>query len=178
MEIRIQTVEDVGKSKEPQKRLFIVVKQGFAEIQEILNRCITAASVNTGTCSKIFYKMKKLLLVLTMAVCFAGAAMAQPGGRGQNPEAMVQALKDSLQLSDKQVDSVKAIIQEFMPKQREIFMNQDLDREGKMAALKQINDQRNARFKAVLTEEQYKKYQDMEERRRQRMAAGRGPGGR
>jgi hypothetical protein len=119
--------------------------------------------------------MKKLLFLLFAALSIGVIAHAQPG-RGQNPEAMKQMLKDSLQLSDKQLDSVSAILQEFQPKQREIFMDQSMSREDKMAKIQELNKQRNARLKAVLTEEQMKKYQDMEERRRQRQGAGR-PGG-
>jgi hypothetical protein len=120
-------------------------------------------------------QMKKLLFLLFAALSIGVIAHAQPG-RGQNPEAMKQMLKDSLQLSDKQLDSVSAILQEFQPKQREIFMDQSMSREDKMAKIQELNKQRNARLKAVLTEEQMKKYQDMEERRRQRQGAGR-PGG-
>lgn len=122
--------------------------------------------------------MKKIFFLLLACFSLGLAAQAQQpgGGRGQNPEAMKQMLKDSLQLNDKQLDSVVAIMQEFQPKQREIFSNQDMSREEKMVKMKELGDARNARLKSVLTNEQYKKYQEMEERRRQRMGGGR-PGG-
>jgi uncharacterized tellurite resistance protein B-like protein len=120
--------------------------------------------------------MKKIFFLLFACLSIGVVASAQ--GRGQNPEAMKQMLKDSLQLSDKQLDSVVTILQEFQPKQREIMMNQDMSREDKMAKVKELNDARNARLKGILTEEQFKKYQEMEERRRQRMQQGGGrPGG-
>jgi len=123
--------------------------------------------------------MKKIFFAL-FACLLIGAANAQPpggGGRGQNAEAMIKTMKDSLNLSDKQVDSIKAIWEEFMPKQREIFMDQSMDREAKMVKMREVNEARNARIKAQLTDEQFKKFQEMEERRRQRMGGGRGPGG-
>jgi hypothetical protein len=118
--------------------------------------------------------MKKFFFLVVACIALAVVASAQ--GRGPNPEAMKQMLKDSLQLSDKQIDSVTAILQEFQPKQREIFSNQDMSREDKMAKMKELTDARNARLKGILTSEQFKKYQEMEERRRQRMGGGR-PGG-
>jgi hypothetical protein len=121
-------------------------------------------------------KMKKILFLLF--ACLSIGVISNAQGRGQNPEAMKQMLRDSLQLSDKQVDSVAAILQEFQPKQREIFSNQDMSREDKMAKMKELNEERNARLKGVLTVDQFKKFQEMEERRRQRMAQGGGrPGG-
>lgn len=124
--------------------------------------------------------MKKLFFLLFASLTISAVANAQQGGGrgGQNPEVIAQGMKDSLQLSDIQVDSVKAIYQEFIPKQREIFMNQDMSREDKMAKLQEFSAALNARLKGVLNEEQYKKYMEMAERRRQRMQQGGGrPGG-
>ncbi len=112
------------------------------------------------------------LLVTSLAIGFA--ANAQGRGGGMNPAEMIQQYKDSLNLSDLQVDSVKTIFKEFLPKQMELRQNQDMSREERMAKMKEINDQRNARMKAVLTDEQFKKLQEMEERRRQRMMQGGG----
>lgn len=118
--------------------------------------------------------MKKLFFLLFAFLTVGAVANAQGGRGGQTPETMAQGMKDSLQLSEKQVDSVKAIYQEFMPKQREIFMNQEMTREDKMAKLQEFSTALNARLKGVLTEEQYKKFMEMSERRRQKMQQGRG----
>jgi protein tyrosine phosphatase len=77
--------------------------------------------------------------------------------------------KDSLNLTDVQVDSVKAILKDIQPLQREIAMNQEMSRQDKALALKEVNEQRNARLKAVLTKEQFEKLKDMEQRRREQM---------
>jgi hypothetical protein len=121
--------------------------------------------------------MKKLFFLLFTFLTIGAVANAQGGRGGQSPEAIAQGMKDSLQLSDKQVDSVKAIYQEFMPKQREIFMNQEMSREDKMAKLQEFSTALNARLKGVLSEEQYKKFLEMSERRRQRMQQGGGRSG-
>jgi len=137
--------------------------------------------------------MKKLLAIAGFT-CFCGvtALHAQPpggrGGRGGGGGAMnidrtVQVMKDSLGISAVQADSATAVLKEFQPRQREIFMNQDASPEEKMGQLKAINDQRNARFKGFLTADQYTKFLAMEDRRRQSMrdraagARGRANGG-
>jgi hypothetical protein len=128
-------------------------------------------SINISTMKKLF-----VLLFAFLTVSVVSNAQ-QGGGRGMSPEAMIDALKDSLNLSGKQVDSIKVIFKEFLPKLMEIRQNQDMSREDKMAKSKELNDARNARIKAVLTDDQFKKYQEMEERRRQRMQQGGGRGG-
>lgn len=118
--------------------------------------------------------MKKILFILCAALTFATISNAQGGRRGgMNPQEMIQQLKDSLKLSDVQVDSVKAIFKEFLSKQMELRQNQDQSREDRFAKMKELNDARNARLKAVFTDEQYKKFQEMEERRREQMRGGR-----
>lgn len=94
-----------------------------------------------------------------------------------NPQEMIQQLKDSLNLSEVQVDSVKAIFKEFLSKQMELRQNEDQSREDRFAKMKELNDARNARLKAVFTDEQYRKFKEMEERRREQMRGGRERGG-
>jgi periplasmic protein CpxP/Spy len=145
-----------------------VIKQNFIFI-DIKNNELTS----TNTCT-----MKKLFLLLFAFLTIGAVSHAQQGGgRGMSPEAMIDAMKDSLNLSNKQVDSIKVIFKEFLPKQMEIRQDQEMSRDDKMAKMKELNEARNARIKAVLTDEQFKKYQEMEERRRQRMQQGAGRGG-
>jgi hypothetical protein len=145
-----------------------VIKQNFIFI-DIKNNELT--STNTST-------MKKLFVLLFAFLTIGAVSQAQQGsGRGMSPEAMIDAMKDSLNLSGKQVDSIKVIYKEFLPQLMAIRQDQEMSREDKMAKSKSLNEARNARIKAVLTDEQFKKYQEMEERRRQRMQQGAGRGG-
>lgn len=123
--------------------------------------------------------MKKILFILFASLTFATISNAQQGGRrgGMNPQEMIQQLKDSLNLSDVQVDSVKVIFKEFLSKQMELRQNQDMSREDRMAKMKELNDARNARLKSVFTDEQYNKFKEMEERRREQMRGERERGG-
>jgi len=99
--------------------------------------------------------MKKVIALLTIAVCFTGAAMAQGGGGGQQmtPEQRAARMKERLKplgLTDVQADSVVAISNDFSPKSREIFMDQTMSQDDKQAKLKTIMDARNERLKKAL----------------------------
>lgn len=126
--------------------------------------------------------MKKILALLVITLSVYSLANAQGGGgqRGERfREAMKQRLKDSLQLSDTKADSVIAVLQEFQPKQREIFMDQSLSQDDKMTKIKDLNTQRKEKLKTVLTDDQITKYEAMEQRIREQMrqGGGRRPGG-
>lgn len=122
--------------------------------------------------------MKKMIacLAVVLAVFSVSSVYAQQGDPAARAAAMKQKLKDDLKLTDVQSDSVSAIQQEFMPKRKEIFMDQSLSREDKRTKLEAVNDQANKRIQATLGDDLYKKYQDwMQKNRPQR--GGRGGGG-
>jgi len=79
---------------------------------------------------------------------------------------MKQRLKDSLQLTDVQADSVAAIQQEFQPRVRAIMMDQSLDQNAKAAQVEAIHQERRPRLKSVLTDDQITKPEAMEQRMR------------
>ncbi|MFL9485687.1 hypothetical protein ACI6Q2_23090 [Chitinophagaceae bacterium LWZ2-11] len=122
--------------------------------------------------------MKKLLVFTVVAVLGScSMLMAQQGNRGGGVERQVQMYKDSLNLTAPQADSVKSILETFQPQQREIMMDQSMDRDAKMAKMKDLATQRNARLSKVLSADQIKKMQDMEERQRQQRMQRQGGGG-
>ncbi|WP_153795726.1 hypothetical protein [Foetidibacter luteolus] len=119
--------------------------------------------------------MKKILFFLAVALTVGFYAQAQNPQHGERMrEMMKQRLKDSLQLSDAQSDSVAVILQEFQPQQRDIMRDQGLSREDKMAKLGELRTARKAKLKAVLSDEQIEKYEAMEERMREQMRQGGG----
>jgi len=99
------------------------------------------------------------------------------GGRGGAQR--YEQMKKDYNLTDKQVDSLKVIDNEMraeMQKLREANEGgggQGFNRE----AFEKINTKRDARYKKILTEEQYKKYQEQQKAMRERMQQGGGPGG-
>jgi hypothetical protein len=105
--------------------------------------------------------MKKVLALLTIAICFtAGSAVAQGGGGQQTPEQRAARMKERLapaNLTAVQMDSVIAITNEFSPKTREIFMDQSMSQEDKQAKIKPLTDARNARIEKAIGAEAAKK---------------------
>lgn len=118
--------------------------------------------------------MKKIL-VLGCLFMFAFMVSAQNRGGGQGPGDMdkrYEELKKKLSLNDQQVDSLKVIDQEFFTKMREQREKNGGDREKGREEMKKMGEQRDERVKTILTDEQFTKYKEMENQRRQR-----GPGG-
>jgi predicted transglutaminase-like cysteine proteinase len=126
-------------------------------------------------------KMIACVAVILALFAFSPATYAQQRGdtaaMRQRQEAMIQKLTTDLKLTPVQVDSLKAISGDMQGKRREIFMDQSMSREDKMAKMAPLNEAANKRIQAVLGADLYKKYQDwMEQNRPQR--GGGGGGGR
>jgi len=73
---------------------------------------------------------------------------------------MMQKMKTDLKLTDVQSDSITAINKDMQSKRRDIFMDQSMSREDKMAKMAPLNEAANKRIQAVLGDDLYKKYQD------------------
>jgi hypothetical protein len=125
--------------------------------------------------------MKKIIasIAVIIAVFSVSTLYAQQGGGGgrMDPAAMKQKLKDDLKLTDVQADSVVAINQEFRPKMRDIFQDQTMSRDDKMAKIGDIRAMQNKRVQAVLGDDLFKKYQDWEAKNRPQRGGGGGNGG-
>jgi len=125
--------------------------------------------------------MKKFIagLVVILSLATAVQSHAQDGDRmARMKERQKQLLKDSVQLSDDKIEKVLAVQDEFRPKQREIFMDQSLDRDAKEAKLKALQEEQKKKLKGVLTDEEAAKLEAFQERNRVRMGPGGGRGGR
>ena len=91
----------------------------------------------------------------------------------QRQEAMMKKMQDDLKLTPVQVDSLTAIQKDFQPRMRDIFMDQSMSREDKMAKIQPLNEERNKRIQTVLGDDLYKKYQQwMQDNRPQRGMGG------
>jgi protein CpxP len=107
----------------------------------------------------------------------AGGGQGQGPGRG-NPERRLEMMTTQLNLSPDQVAKVKAIQAEgrekMMALRNDSAVSQD-DRREKMTGLMKTE---NEKIKAVLNEDQRKKFAEMQEKNRERMRDGGGrPGG-
>lgn len=98
------------------------------------------------------------------------------GGGNFDPAAFVdrqmEELKEGLELSDDQEKQVREIITagfETMRKSREEMMDGGGDREAMREKMQAMREEQNQKIKAVLTEEQFTKYEKIQQERRERM---------
>lgn len=98
--------------------------------------------------------------------------------RGFNPEQMIQAYKERLNLTDKQVDQLKEIFKESREKMIALREDDSMDRRQRMEAMMKMREDQNEEIKKMLTEEQLKTYEaylkERQERRGRRNPPGEG----
>jgi hypothetical protein len=119
-------------------------------------------------------------LSMVMFLTFTVMAKAQNGGGGGGADRAAQyrqMLKDSVQLTDVQIDSVTAVQQDLRPQRRAIFQDQSLSQDDRTAKMKALNDQAAARYKNFLTADQITKLQAIQDRQMARMRNRGGGGG-
>jgi len=84
----------------------------------------------------------------------------------------IDALDESLELTDDQKERLKGILigeGEDMAKLREEMQNSDMDRQEMIAKFRAFREESDRKIEAVLTADQKKEYQAMQERRRENM---------
>lgn len=101
------------------------------------------------------------------------------GGGNFDPAAFVdrqmEELKESLELSDDQEKQVREIITAGFETMREAREGmQDGDREAMREKMQAIREEQTQKIKAVLSEEQFTKYEQIQKERRERMRQGGG----
>jgi len=125
--------------------------------------------------------IKKLIACVTLLIALfsVSSTFAQGGGRmmdtaamRQRMEARIQKMKDDLKLTPVQADSMKAIYTDQQGKMRDIFMDQSMSREDRMAKMQPIREASNKRIEAVLGADLFKKYQDWEQANRPQRGGG------
>ena len=111
-----------------------------------------------------------------------GGGMGGPGNF--DPAAFVdrqmEELKEGLDLSDDQEKQVREILtagSETMRKAREEMQDGGGDRDAMREKMQQMREEQTEKIKAVLTEEQFTKYEQIQQERRDRMRQGGGFGG-
>jgi len=112
--------------------------------------------------------MKIRFMVLVLALFVAVTAFAQP--QRMTPQERVDKMAKELGLTDEQKAKVLDVFtqqQKDMPKPP---AEGTFDREAMREQRMKMRQEQNAKLKAILTEEQYAKFEKM-------MPAGRGPGG-
>jgi protein CpxP len=93
-----------------------------------------------------------------------------------SPEERVERLKAELQLTDEQAAKLREIFAAQRAKMRELMQAEALDREARRQRMMQIRGETREAIRKVLTEEQFKRYEELARRRMRERARGR-PGG-
>ena len=129
--------------------------------------------------------MKKIGFLLIAVLLGAIISMAQPGGqRNRNPEEMAkrqtERLKELLGLNKAQEKKVYDLSLENGKKRAEMFQEMRDSGNGfeeMREKMQELRNDENKKMKAILTDEQWTKYEKYLEERRSRRGQGR-PGGR
>ncbi len=126
--------------------------------------------------------MKKTILVLTIAL-LSGATMSMAQDRPQrgerpDPEKQTEQMIKDLGLDEKQAKEFKAVMDEMRPAKAEMKQKKSEAQKEKKEMKKKREEMKKQReemeakrkemdekIKTILTEEQYKKYQEMQKRR-------------
>jgi Spy/CpxP family protein refolding chaperone len=125
--------------------------------------------------------MSKLSLIAAMALgglvaCStlvtaqdASNAPEKKGGkRGTSPEQMMVRYTEQLSLTDEQKPKVKTVLEDTMKKRREITKESGQDRQQVREKMQPVMEVQNKKMKEILTADQYKKYQEMNEKMKKR----------
>lgn len=103
--------------------------------------------------------MKAYILLFTL-LTLSLSGLAQQGEKSEK-----QALKDSLNLSDAQVDSISRIKKKHVSDKKALNNRQRMERAGNRAERKALHEQRNDAIDDVLTDEQEDLLNDYRERK-------------
>jgi Spy/CpxP family protein refolding chaperone len=119
------------------------------------------------------------LLVWSLALYAQGATNAPPAappaggpppggppGSGMRGRPDHDRLIEQLNLTDDQKPKVNAILDDQRDKMHNVFQDQNLSREDRMAKIKSIRENTDAKLKVILTADQFEKWQKMEPRMR------------
>ena len=90
---------------------------------------------------------------------------AKKGGK-RGPQTLEQQLERlaPLKLTDEQKPKVEAVLKESSKKRQEIFNDSSIDRSQMREKMQPIMEEQNKKLKAILTEEQFKQYQELNQR--------------
>ena len=108
-----------------------------------------------------------LVLIMGIAVIFSSLAQAQP--QRMSVEGRVKILKDSLKLSDEQSNKITKILEDQREEMTTAMKDIRDNRDSMQTVRQEIMKKTDENIKAVLTENQAKKYDDMLKARRAHM---------
>lgn len=124
-------------------------------------------------------------LVMALAIAVVPAVWAQSGGGygqgqtgqgrhdrmgpGQNLDAHVQMLTKELQLTDDQQKQVKSILEDQQKQMESLRSDSSMSQQDRRAKFQEMHQSTTQKIREVLNPDQQKKYDDLEQKRRERM---------
>ncbi len=116
--------------------------------------------------------MKRIFVVtmlLAIAVTFASAQQRQRMSAEERAKNQTESMEKDLSLTADQKTKVQAINLDIAKKMDEQMQAASGDRDAMMAKMQELNTDRNNQLKAVLTDDQFKKYTDMQAQQQNQM---------
>ncbi len=116
--------------------------------------------------------------MMLLALGATSQLFAQNGNGQQRQQAMKSYLKDSLNLSDVQIDSVTSIQTQYRPQMRDIFMDQSASQTDKQTKMQALRTEMEARYKAAgISDDVIQKMRDHDARMMAQRRMNNGGGG-
>jgi len=107
--------------------------------------------------------MKKLILVIATAFAFSTVIFGQERQKMSAEEMakkQTERMEQKLSLTSEQKAKVEAINLKYAKQQQAEFQKKEAERKAKIAEMEKIRNEKNTELKAVLTADQYNKYQE------------------
>ena len=120
--------------------------------------------------------MSRISLIAAMALGGLVACSTLATAQDANPDAkkgkrtpptieqQMDRLNTALTLTDEQKPKVKAVLEEQQKAMQKIREDSSLEQDARRTKMQDLRKEMNTKMKGILTEEQYKKYQDMPQR--------------
>jgi Spy/CpxP family protein refolding chaperone len=123
--------------------------------------------------AKTFLLVAGVVIMILLGIrMLAGAPLPQYGGqhmRGRmTPEDQLARMNKQLQLTDEQQAKIKPILEEQYKQMMDLRQDTSMSREDRIAKFREVRQQSLEKIKPILTPEQQKKWQEIQEQRRTR----------
>ncbi len=114
---------------------------------------------------------RSAVLFLSLFLLLAAGSLAQP--MRMSPEQRTDSLAVRLNLTKEQKPKVLEVFKSMDEARRKAFDDAQGDRDAMRAAMQSVREDGDKKLKTILTEEQYQKYQKMQEEMRARRGLNR-----
>lgn len=109
----------------------------------------------------------KNIFALSFGLLISVGAMAQGGNMQERAQQQVEQLKTELSLTDEQVARLKEINSKNAEEMRELRNNASGDRNQMMQQMRELRKNRDTEIRAMLTEEQAAKFDELQKEQKQ-----------